>query len=333
MFRREFTLAAACLTAGAAAGCRRPKPAGAPKKIRVAVGRYLAMSGFYLAHEQGYFPAAGLDIEITEVQQIVETIALLADGKLDVGFVSASPSLVNAVAKAARVRIVAGREFASPTCGEILGLYVRQSLIAGPPGNLSFLRRKKIAMPQKGVLSEFSLDMALEKAGLRPEDVEIVNIPRHDAAVALAAGRVDGMVTSSDLAGGMKSPGVVVLSTLGKTLPGFQYAFVLYGRDMLAGDEETGVRFLRAYLRGTREFAAGATPEFLYKFARMTNLDPEALRGQCRETSDVDGSVKLESIERFIDWAVRKGYCEKPIAAASLVETRYINEIRRREGR
>jgi NitT/TauT family transport system substrate-binding protein len=326
MDRRNFLCSAAPAGAAALWGCRRAAaPAGRPK-IRVATSPYLASGSLYLTQERGYFAQAGLDVGLQEFTGTVQAIPLLAGGKVDAACLSLGATVVNAVARGAELRIVAAREAVLPGCGFAGALFARRSLVEGPAGDLGWLRGKRIAIIAKASFAEFSLDMILEQGGLRPDDVETLLLPRQDAATALESGRIDGMINSEVLATGpLNSPAVVMVTTLGSVLPGFQYTFVLFGRALLAGDPDLGVRFLRALARGSREYVAGATPAFMDRLARKSGLDPAFLHGQCRKTCVTDGRIDVPSIERTLDWVARKGYCAQRLEAGKLVDTRFLD--------
>src|SRR5579884_3530362 len=74
--------------------------------VRVSLSRLLTMSPFYAAYEAGYFRDAGLDVELTKDLPGVQSLPLIAGGRIDVGFIGLSPGFVNAVLRGARLKIV-----------------------------------------------------------------------------------------------------------------------------------------------------------------------------------------------------------------------------------
>ncbi|MCL4401213.1 MAG: ABC transporter substrate-binding protein, partial [Acidobacteria bacterium] len=312
--------------AGAAlAGCSRQKTSATAGTIRVSAQPYLSMCGLYLARELGYFAREGVEVELQEGLNSVQAIPLLAGGRLDVSFLGLSPSLVNAVARGALVRIAAGREIASPSCGEAGFLYARVEAFPHGLSALKELKGKRIACTGKASIGEFCLDTILGGTGLDAADVDVILLRRNDAVAALAAGKIDALV-GFDFAQTLafRSPRIVRHIGLAGILPNFQYSYVCFGEKLIQADPEPGARFLRAYLRGAREFVAGRTPAFLEKFARANGLDPKAAREACRETVAVDGAVNLDSVQRFVAWGVRKGYCPRLLQPSELVDARFL---------
>jgi NitT/TauT family transport system substrate-binding protein len=332
MDRRRFLSSLALAGTPGFWGCRRAAPPAGRPKVRVATTPYLGSSNLYLAQEQGYYAEAGIEVEFQESPGSAQVIPLLAGGKVDVACMSLSASVVNAAARGAELRIVAAREDVIPGCGFAGALFVRRSILKGSAGDLGWLRGKRISIPNRASFAEYSLDVILEKGGLRPDEVEVALLPRQDGAAALAGGKIDGMINNEMLAlGPLSSPAVGMVTTLGDVLPGHQYAFVLFGRDLLTASTDAGVRFLRALRRASREFAAGATPDFMDQLARRSGLDPAFLRGQCRKTHVIDGQIDLPSIDRTLDWVTRKGYSEQRLETGKLVDTRFLDQVREGE--
>ena len=95
------------------AACRK---AAAPVPVHVVAMPYLYMASLYLADELGHFAKEGLHVDIEQMEGSTVTIPVLAGGKADAAFFGIHPALINAVARGARIRIVAGRQFYSTDC-------------------------------------------------------------------------------------------------------------------------------------------------------------------------------------------------------------------------
>jgi len=289
------------------------------------------MSSVHLAEELGYFADSGISIRFHEMPATAQTVPLLAGGQLDAAFVGASPAVINAVARGARIRYVAGRKALLRGRRWLRRSHARRSLFAGGALDLKRLQGRRVALAGQTQISEFYLDSILATAGMNSRDVHIAVMRQPDAAAALIADRVDAIVSShfdKDLQA--MSPKVVRLGELADLLPGHQYSYIAFGPTLLDGDRETGVRFLIAYLRGAEQFRRGRTPRFLEDLARESNMDLDAVRQGCRDTVTPDGSIDLRSLERFQTWAVRKRYCPEEIEIGRLIETGFLEEAHRR---
>jgi NitT/TauT family transport system substrate-binding protein len=329
MNRRDALRRAGWLAAAAVAGCKRkPSPL---RRLRVALLPRFTLAPFYLADELGYFAEQGLEIEITPLAQAAQSLPVLAGGKVDVGFTSVTPGLVNAVARGARLKIVAGRDMAVPGCNT--GGAVFASAKAFPKGlkDARKLRGKRVSLNDRVGMMSFFLDKILETAGMTQADLKIVQLQTTQGAAALIGGSLDALVAANlDKDLDLISNKVVRSVSMADLLPNFQYTFVLFGRTMIEGDRSMGVGFLEAYLRGVRDFQAGKDPKTFEKLAAAGHSDLTAVRSACRNSLTRDGRVDVASVKRMVDWAVRKGFSEKAPDLADLADNSWVEEANRR---
>jgi NitT/TauT family transport system substrate-binding protein len=331
MYRRELLRLTGGGVVAALTGCSRNDSGGEGTLVRVIVQPRLSMGGFYVAYEDGYFAEAGLRIETHTMTHSLQMVPLLASGQFGVAMVGLSPALINAVDRGANLRIVAGREFASRTCGSADTLYGSQSSFPNGLDDLSALRGKRIALTGRQTKNEYVLDQMLERGGLTQDDIEIVTLEQAQAVAALFSGRIDAMISSQfekdPIAASseyVKGPGLIDF------LPNHQRGYVGFGPPILEADHDIGVRFLTAYLRGVNAYLDGRTPAFLDDLARADGLDVQESLTACRDTMVRDGHVDIPSVQGFIDWTVAKGYCPDTVGVEQLVDTSYIEEVDRR---
>jgi NitT/TauT family transport system substrate-binding protein len=288
------------------------------------------MSGLHLTRELGLFDRHGLNVRFAEINSSRQAAPLLAGGRLDVLFGPLSPALVNAVRKGAGLRLVAGREIASESCGGTGTLYVNGRLFAAGFTSLEMLKGKRVSLLTVGGTSEFYLDAILASAGLSSADVTLVTLNPEQGVVALVKGNIDALISSEfDKSLDAVWGEVVKAGSLAESMPGFQYSFIFFGTRLLTEERESGIRFLTAYLQGSRAFLQGETPEFLHRLARAHRLDPEKVAKDCRGTFLADGKIDRKSVETYIDWLVKKGYCD-PIQADQIVCERAILQAQSR---
>jgi len=270
-------------------------------------------------------------VEIQEIREPRVTLPVLAGGKVDVSFTAFSPPVINAMEKGGRLKIVAGREIASPRCGDFGAVYsTREKFPKGIP-SFRLLKGRRIAVRRAASNAEFALETELASVGLPPSAVEMVPYAEAEAMAALLGGHVDGLVSQGTISRGHAALSRLVRSPgLGDVLPGFQYSYILFGARLLDSPVEVGARFLAAYLRAARDFMRGRTPRFMDEFARSNDLDREAVRRACRDTYVADGAIDFESIRRFVDWAAQKRYCTGGLTRDQAVDTRFLELARRR---
>lgn len=324
MNRRHFIALAGAFAGIGHAACT---PRAKSNTIRISSNPYFAMSGLYLAQELGYFANLGLEIEIERIATTVQAVPLAASGKLDVVFCASSASLVNAIAKGSRLRIVAGREIASPNCADLSVLYGRRDVFPEGLGNLELLRGKRIGSDHTATIGHFGLDMVLSSAGMTAEELGVLKLGRAELLTAFLSGNLDAIIASDCARRFAKVRDQIVTGiSLADVLPNYQISFIIFGSRLLDIDPDAGMKFLSAYLRGAREFLAGTTPRFHDELAVSNGMDPEEARKACRDTFVPDGRIDLPSIDRFVRWALAKGFCPITISAEQLVDMRFLEQ-------
>jgi NitT/TauT family transport system substrate-binding protein len=329
MYRRRFLPLLGGLL-GASAGC---KPHGRPRKLRVSlIPRYM-LGPLYLADELGYFREAGLQLDIQRMPESAQSMPLLAGGQLDVCFLGISPAFINAVLRGGRLRVVAAREVVTPNCGVPGRVYGSRAAFPNGFGDLHQLKGKRVAVTGRTTHIAFILDVLLESVGMSPNDVTVVYLRRNEALAALVGGKIDAMAFGElDAEPESASVKLVPGPSVEELLRGLQTTFVMFGRDLMDGDAETGIGFLWAYLRGVEQFRAGKTTRALDELALAEHVDPAKAGTICRDRISADGLVAPASVQRFVDWSVKKGFVEQSMDASRLIETRFVEEALRRLG-
>ena len=311
------------------AGCSLTDRSEDDHTVRVAISPYLSMSSFHLAWERGYFREEGLELEVNEIPFTAQIVPLLAGGGLDAAFLVQNPSFLNAVAKGVEARIVAGREIASPQCGDAGALYYSADLFPDGLTDLHQLRGRSLAIVRRATISEFWLDEILATAGLAGDDVQVIELPQADAAAAVIEGKIDAMVSQDfDKDPAAISGKAVRFMRLADVLPGYQYTWIVFGERLLRSARPDGVGFLAAYQKGVHAFLAGESPRFMRDYAERNGLDVASTLTSCRQTITPDGAIDIDDLARFTNWAVAKGYCERALSARELVDTGFLAGIR-----
>jgi len=286
------------------------------------------MSGLYLAKERGYFADEGLQVTIESIPSSTHAIPLAAAGKLDVIFSSSSVSLVNAIAKGSRLRIVAGREITAPSCSENCTLYGLRKVFPDGLRDVRALRGKRVAADTSSSIASFGIDAILTKAGMTTKDIDLISMRKSELVVAFLSEKIDAIFLSdfsirfSDL-----QDQIVTGIRLADVLPNHQISFITYGSRLLDDEPEAGIQFLSAYLRGAREYLGGATPAFHGELAVSNGMDPVKARNACRNSMVPDGRIDIPSLERFIQWAVKKELCPHSIRAEGLIDRRFLEGL------
>ena len=118
---------------------------------------------------------------------------------------------------------------------------------------------------------------------------------------------------------------VKILAPVTEVLPNSQFAVILYGPNLLGENRVVGERFMAAYLRAARQYTEGKTDRNVEIVQEFTGLDEELVRTMCWPSLQDDGSVNLESIVDFQEWAVDEGLLEEVMPAADFWNGQFVD--------
>jgi NitT/TauT family transport system substrate-binding protein len=327
---KSIVAAIALMGAVAAAGY-----AGAQE---LAVGTIGASSDspFFIADKRGYFKDEGLTVKFIRFDSAAKAMAPLGTGELAVASGATSAALYNAVKRGVPLKIVADKASNPPGFG-FEALLVRKDL-EGTIKKLADFKGRKIAISAAGNSEDFLVDYAMRKAGLTIHDVDPVYLgfPQHIAA--FTNGGIDVSLTvEPSIASILKADKAVRFLGVDELYPKFETAVVFYSEKFIKERPEDAKKFMRAYLRGARDYndaldgdrlTAPAAAEVIpilteysfiknpdvYKAMRSHFVDPNGALNVAslkdvwqffKDAKQIDGSVTVDQVvdESFAKWA------------------------------
>jgi predicted outer membrane repeat protein len=309
--------------------CACSREHGLPKKpnaLRVSIFPSLTNGGLYLAQEKGLFTAEGIEVKFLPFKNTSQTVPLLASAQLDAVAGGLSSALLNAVIRGSLIRIVATIVEANTACGNGGALYTRTGEYEPGLAGIRKMAGRRIAISGMGGLGEFFLDVLLRESGLTSKDFTLLQLPQAEGIAALLGRHVDAIVYAqldkevASLSGIMKP-----IRQVDEAVPHLQFSFIIFGPKLLQGDTETGKKLIRAILHGNRRYLEGETPRHLREFIESSRTNLNLALSGCREGITKTGRINPDHIQYFIDWAVAKGYCPKPLRAAALIDNRFLS--------
>lgn len=170
-------------------------PAKAQDLVKLKVGMVSAvdMLAIPVALERGFYEKHGLDVTIARPYPTgVDALNALQAGEVDI--VQVGVPMIGAVLRGMDL-VALGNFSGSPTktgSDATMALIAREGSGIGK-GDLASLKGKKIAA-SFGTINHLYILAILEKAGLKPDDVTLVNTPPPDMTVALLAKGIDAFV-------------------------------------------------------------------------------------------------------------------------------------------
>ncbi|MEO8394208.1 MAG: ABC transporter substrate-binding protein, partial [Chloroflexota bacterium] len=276
-------------------------------KVRVITSPFLGNAPMIIADAEGFFEDAGIELEYVKLPDTIDAsaLAMTIKGDIDVfsGFVT--PGAFNAIERGTNLRIVADSGYNKP------GECAYWSFIL-PQGSdpatfdVASLKGKHVAVPQ-GV-TQYYLSKLLEPAGLTLDDVTSDNIPAADRIPALDSGSVAAVWIGEPILTAQKqAEALQVWVTSTDFAPNEDLSVLNYGDTMLQRSDDLPVRFLKAYLRGSRQANEGATERNLDILSPTLNIPRDLLAQMCWDKFSADGAVHTDGLVDYMNWLYKQG--------------------------
>jgi NitT/TauT family transport system substrate-binding protein len=210
-------------------------------------------SPFFIADKRGYFKDEGLTVKFIRFDSAAKAMAPLGTGELSVASGATSAALYNAVRRGVTLRIVADKAKNPPGYG-FESLLVRTDL-KDKIKTLADFKGRKIAISAPGNSEDFLVDYAMRKTGMTFKDVDPVYLgfPQHIAA--FTNGGIDvSLSVEPSISSIEKSGKAVRFLGVDEFYPNFETAVVFYSEKFIKERPEDAKKFMRAYLRGARDY-------------------------------------------------------------------------------
>ena len=218
-------MALCLLTVAAACGTKEsPTPGVSGPKVTLAFSAWPGWFPWEVAEKKGLFAANGVDVELKYFDNYLDSLTALSTGNVTANSQTLNDTLISISAPGASKQTIVLVNDNSTGNDQIIA---RSGITS-----IADLKGKTIAVEQ-GTVDHFLLLLALQKAGLKGEDVTIKALPTADAAAAFKAEQVDAVGAFAPFTTtALERPGSTALAT-SKDFPGsipdhlvFQSSFV-----------------------------------------------------------------------------------------------------------
>ncbi len=240
-----------------------------------------AMSGVWVASEEGIFKKNGLDVELLHIPSSSRAIQTMLAG--EVAFSPADVlNTVEANLKGADVVMIAG-----VTNRLIFSLMARPEI-----KKVADLKGKRIGITRLGSSTHTATLYVLNAAGLRPGDYQILPLMEVPNILgALLAGQIDAGIVSPPTNSRGRKAGLGELANLAKDGPEYPSVALVTTRAYIKANEEITGRVVRSYAEAIHLFKTNRpiAMRVLQKYTQVT--DPEILEDTYSQFKD-----SLESI-------------------------------------
>jgi NitT/TauT family transport system substrate-binding protein len=308
----------------------------APASLKVASGLGSYRAGLDIGMERGYFKQENLDIEIIPLQSGPDQVPFLASGQVDALFTGPAATHFNALAADVPVKFVAPCASSSPDAkvGNLM-LVVRQDLYeSGQVRSVRDLAGRKVGIPNLESKAYVDAWAWLDRAGLKLTDVTFVApMTFPEMAVGLANKAIDGAITLEPFVTQGIAQGSAIFLVGDEAIMPLRLGCAVAFGEKLVKDRALGKRFLRAYLRGARDYNdaifkdkdRAAIVQILVD--KYPVKDPAMYDRMMPLYIDPNGRINTESLEMDVRFYRQQGTLTAEPSISKLVDTTYAQEV------
>jgi NitT/TauT family transport system substrate-binding protein len=279
-----------------------------------------AQSGMFMAKQEGLFKKNGLDVELLHIPSSSRAIQAILAGEIAISFMDGA-NAAQANLKGANLALVAGA-----TNRMVFSLMAKPEIKA-----VSDLRGKKIGITRIGSSTHTSALYALNQAGLKPSDYQIlplVEVP--NIFTALAAGQIDAGVVSPPTNSRVRKAGFKELVNLAKEGPEYVSVAVGTSRTYLSANEDTVRRVVRSYAEGVYIFKTNkaAALKMIESQLRVKDVDiQEDTYNQFRQYLEYPPYVTRKAMEAVLGELGDKELAARSAKPDDFIDMRFIGEL------
>lgn len=265
-------------------------------KMRVSAITISDCAPFYAALQQGYFPAAGIDVSTESETGGTVGIPAVVAGAYDVVY-SNIPSILQAISQGIDLHFIAGGNPLNPP--DTTGLYVRKG--EGLKTGKDF-EGKSIGINDTKSLQFTYAHGWVKATGGDGDKVTYRAIPFPEMADAVKNKRVDGVIPSDPFYSALKGdPALDMIANPGRVVyPGGRVAAWVVTGDYLSKHADLVRKFLAGMNKGSQWCNANLTgPAFTALLVSMTKLDPARVATMAKGQTSI--GITAREVTRMAD--------------------------------
>ena len=288
------------------AGCGSSSNSGSsngskePMKLTMGITPWPTNMFVYVAQEKGFFKQNGIDVTIKEFGATTEDSNAFMAGNLDM-ITSPSPDVIAPASKGGDFKVIMMTDKSLGSDGLVVKPDIK---------TIQDLKGKTVAVQQYSVDHMYLL-MLLDKAGMKPTDVKIVDMNTSDAGNAFIAGKVDAACIwepflSKAVAGG----GKLLYTT--KEDPDLITDSILASGKMVKNNPQTLIAFLKSWNQAVEYWKSNrADAEAI--MAKHMNVSPKEMHDMMDQLQITTAADSVKSFTKA-DTPAYWGYTQNKIA-------------------
>lgn len=278
-----------------------PQPSKAPKELQTINFAYMPDSGgatpIAVGEEKGYFKEAGIKLNAVKFLNGPTEFQAMASGNIDIAYIGPGATFLAAQGKGQIIGIV------SLSKADMVYATKKSGIKEGKD-----LKGKTVGVP-KGTSGEMVLNLGLEKAGLKPSDVNIINLDVAGAVSSFIAGKVDAVAIwapyTIEIEKQVGKENIVKLGDDGDFYP--EYVFPsswVVNPKFLNENPEAVDNFMKAIAK-TTDFKINHKDEAIKLTSAYTQVSEDDLR---KEQSFLEFVDNKKLAQAFSDGSAKKWY-------------------------
>ncbi|WP_028401242.1 aliphatic sulfonate ABC transporter substrate-binding protein [Ectobacillus panaciterrae] len=313
----------AILTGCASKTTKADEKKGKKENVTVNIGIQQSLGPFLIAKEKGWFEEefakVGVNVKWTVFQSGPPHFEAMAANRLDFGGVGNSPVIAG---QAANIEF---KEIANASDGlKGNAILVRKD---SPIKTLEDLKGKKIAVA-KGSSGFNLLYRALDKAGLKPEDVKIIQLQPDEAQPAFETGAVDAWSIWEPFISLQTLKKDARILADGKSLNVYSPGFVIARTQFTKEHPDLVVRFLKVYEKA-RLFEKENRNDAIDLYANAKKIDKDIVRHILENNESLNLPITEDIIKAqqdTADFQYSLKAITKKIDTSKVVDNSYIKQ-------
>jgi len=310
----------------------------AADKVSVGTVGNSSDAAFFIAADKGFFTAEQLDVTFVPFDNAGRMMAPLGTGDLDIGAGTAIAGLYNAGARGIGIKVVADRSRMRQ--GYLFQSFVvRKAVIdSGRFKSWADLKGLKVALLSNAGSPAAALNEAAKLGGLKFADIDLTILQFPQQVPAFANGAIDASIMVEPFTTQVLSQGTAVrFSSSEDFVPSDQIGMVFYADKFARERHDTGLRFMKAYIRALRayndairegRFSAGAKGnEIVAILARNLKVNDAQIRATWPQAIDPDGQVNRASLQRTLDFFKQSDQVtDKSVTVDSVLDMSFVEQ-------
>jgi len=230
-----------------------PTPLNPRVKVPFGDNTTLGTAPIFIAYEQGYFSAEGLDVDLIPTPALPQIIQALGASQISFATGNPDPALFNALDRGLDIKLLTSLVTNKPG-DKPAAFLVRKDLIdSGKYKSPKDLKGMNVGVP--AAQSEFYADLFMKQDGLSGDDLNFQILTPADILTAFANKSIDAAWNVDPINTNVEKQGLAkIVAVTGDLFPGAVGVTLAVSPGFAKQQPEATQRFVTAFLRGLRDY-------------------------------------------------------------------------------